>query len=199
MSFFTTTQAKRTAQSFKESRNMVSKSEASILAESASEFNRTKYYDIFLSHSFLDASTILGIKVELERMGYSVYVDWIEDKQLDRTKVNKYTARVLQERMNQSKCLFFATSDNHSNSKWMPWELGFMDGKKDKAAILPVLDHDPGNDSYSGQEYLGVYPYIVKSTTQENTNKMTLFVSESSTNYVSFDAWLLGQKPTERN
>jgi hypothetical protein len=44
----------------------------------------TTTYDVFLSHSFMDADTIAGIAAILEAEGQRVYVDWIEDPQADR-------------------------------------------------------------------------------------------------------------------
>ena len=39
---------------------------------------KTKIYDIFLSHSSSDAEIVAGLKLEIEDLGFSVYVDWIE-------------------------------------------------------------------------------------------------------------------------
>ncbi|MCV5191920.1 hypothetical protein OFC03_31740, partial [Escherichia coli] len=52
-----------------------------ILEQAYKNYDKNKIYDIFLSHSFLDARKILGLKNYIEGLGYSVYVDWIEDKQ----------------------------------------------------------------------------------------------------------------------
>jgi hypothetical protein len=60
--------------------------------------------------------------------------------------------------MVQSKSLFVATSSNVSQSKWVPWELGFSDGWNGKAAVLPILAHNVA--SFNGQEYFGVYPEV---------------------------------------
>ena len=116
-------------------------------------------FDIFLSHSYADKDIIPALKKELEDMGYTVYVDWITDKLLSREEVTKETAKVLQKRMQQSKCLFFATSENSPNSKWMPWELGYFDGIKNKrVAVLPISKQNNGFSEYfKGQEYLGLY------------------------------------------
>jgi len=121
-------------------------------------------FDIFLSHSYKDKDIIPALKKELESMGYTVYVDWITDKLLSREEVTKETAKVLQKRMQQSECLFFATSENSPNSKWMPWELGYFDGIKNKrVAILPISKNNNNFSEYfQGQEYLGLYCWIVK-------------------------------------
>ncbi len=150
-------------------------------------------FDIFLSHSYSDREIIPALKKTLEGYGFSVYVDWITDHLLSRNNITKETAAVLQKRMKQSKCLIYATSENSSTSKWMPWELGYFDGIKDKmVGILPVKRQ--GNnfeDDFKGEEYLGLYYYIDKTSS-------LLFVHETRTKYVSFGSWLNKIQPFER-
>jgi hypothetical protein len=155
----------------------------------------TKTYDIFLSHSSDDAKLVAGLKLELEDLGYSVYVDWIEDKQLDRKNVNKQTAQLLQQRMKQCKTLIYAFSENASNSKWMPWELGYFDGIKGKVAVLPISK--TSKTSFVGSEYLGIY-YYVQVATISGTTKTALWIHESSTKYVQFEPWTSGTQPIQR-
>ena len=95
-------------------------------------------FDIFLSHSSLDAIVVLGLLLDLTSMGYKVYVDWIYDKLLDRSNVTAATAEQLRKRMRQSDSLFYATTEHAPGSKWMPWELGYKDGDNNLVAILPV-------------------------------------------------------------
>lgn len=157
-------------------------------------------YDIFLSHSYNDRAIIPALKAELEKLGYKVYVDWIDDKLLSRDNVSKDTAKVLQKRMKQSRCLIYATSENSSSSRWMPWELGYFDGIKDKmVGILPIKKYSNNfRDDFKGEEYLGLYYYIDKNTIS-GTNKEVLWVRESLSKYIIFDAWLNDSlKPTER-
>lgn len=117
----------------------------------------TTWFDIFLSHSFQDAEVIVGIARLLERDGTSVYVDWRDDPQFDRSRVTADTAAVLRERMQHCHFLLYATSVNASNSKWMPWELGYFDGlRSGKVGILPILNRS--DEAFIGQEYLGLYP-----------------------------------------
>jgi hypothetical protein len=119
-------------------------------------------FDIFLSHSSRDAEAILGIKAILERGGRRVYVDWINDPHLDRTRVSASTAHQLRLRMNQCSSLVYAATKAATSSKWMPWELGYFDARKgvEAVAILPLVDY-AGQDV--GQEYLEVYPKIEKT------------------------------------
>jgi hypothetical protein len=171
----------------------LSKSASVVLTEAtASQKEVEKIYDIFLSHSFRDAALILGVKLKLEDHGHTVYVDWIEDPQLDRSKVNKSTAEKLRNRMQSCKCLCYATTPSSSDSKWMPWECGYMDGKKNRVAILPLTESGQG---YAGQEYLGIYPYIDEAPPDGESEKC-LWVNESANYYCKFLSWLNGTNPS---
>lgn len=154
----------------------------------------SKNYDIFLSHSYLDADYIYMIKNEIEEMGFSVYVDWIEDSDLNREKVNKETALLLKKRMKSCKSLFYVTTENYQSSKWMPWELGYFDGIKNKVAILPVLDN---TSSFKGTEYLELYPYVDKAP-MKNQIENTLWINENTNKYVRLEEWLDGKLPYNR-
>ncbi|MEZ5814434.1 MAG: toll/interleukin-1 receptor domain-containing protein [Alphaproteobacteria bacterium] len=133
----------------------------SVLSEEAREFKSYKSYDIFLSHSFSDADLVLGAKKLLERGGFTVYVDWIEDPHLDRSRVTKETAQHIKERMHSCRRLVYATSENSKDSKWMPWELGYFDGHKPgEVAILPLMESERAD--FKGQEYLSLYPILRK-------------------------------------
>jgi hypothetical protein len=167
-------------------------------SESAIDLNEYKEFDIFLSHSYDDRKIIPALKRQLELLGYSVYVDWINDKLMSRQNVTPKTAKILQKRMNQSKSLFYATSENTPNSKWMPWELGYFDGLKDKrVAILPLKKNNNFSENFKGQEYLGLY-YYVDISQLSNSTKKALFINESSNKYANYDRWLNGEEPYNR-
>ena len=157
-----------------------------IILEFSKTFKASKEYDIFLSHSSKDAELVLGIKGIIEDLGHSVYVDWIEDTELDRANVSRKTAQKLRERMTASKTLFFVTTENASNSKWMPWECGYFDGIKEKVAIVPIKKTSYNNE-YAGQEYLGLYPYITEAN---DTNQVRrLWVNWDKSLYTSYTNW----------
>lgn len=156
-----------------------------------------KTYDIFLSHSTNDSEKVAGLKLLLEDMGYSVYIDWIEDPQLNRANVTKATAAVLKGRMHTCKSLFYAFSENSSGSKWMPWELGYFDGIKQKAAVLPIKAGTQSTDTFQGTEYLGLYHYITVGN--DTSGRQRLWVRESATKYVVYEEWLQnGTQPIQR-
>ena len=52
--------------------------------------------------------------------------------------------------------VIIATSNNATMSRCMPWELGYLDGEKGKAAIFPVLERVETRFNRDG--YLEVYP-----------------------------------------
>lgn len=150
-------------------------------------YDPTKTYDIFLSHSIRDAELILGIKLILEDLGYSVYVDWVDDPQLDRSKVTSMTADKLRERMNSSTSLFYVTTENSSTSRWMPWECGYFDGRRGKVAIVPIV-RTSNDNHYVGQEYLGLYPYVIKQ--QSNKGRERLWIHKNKSYYIDYDSWI---------
>jgi hypothetical protein len=116
-------------------------------------------FDIFLSHARVDEEAILGVKTHLGQSGLSVYIDWIEDPQLNRSSVTARTADTIRSRMRDCNALIFATSEASPRSAWMPWELGYFDGTKPgHIALLPLLAS--GGASFPGQEYLGLYPFF---------------------------------------
>jgi len=192
MALFTESAVRERARTEVRKSGMVKKA-AQLIVESSASYAPSKTYDIFLSHSIRDADLILGMKGIFEDLGYAVYVDWIEDLQLDRTKVTTTTAEKLRQRMNSSNSLFFVTTSNADSSRWMPWECGFFDGKKEKVAIVPIQETS-ANNSYFGQEYLGLYPYVVQQ--QSNLNKEILWVRKSNTTYLDYDTWVL--QPTSQ-
>lgn len=167
----------------------ISKSASHILHEKYDSQSK-RHYNIFLSHSKLDEELILGVREELTEKGYSVYIDWIDDPQLNRTDVSKNTANRLREMMKCSDCMLFATSANSPNSKWMPWELGFFDGHKPKkVAIFPIIKNKYSTDP-SRQEYLDLYPIFEKGSTNTIPKENIFVISEDNGKVHSFAQWL---------
>jgi hypothetical protein len=167
------------------------------LREAASRsFKSRGQYDVFLSHRSLDAKEVLALKLILESFGFTVFVDWVENPQMDRAQVTKETAAYLRDAMNRSLSLLYAASENSSGSKWMPWELGYSDGLHGRIAIVPVKDQETASESFTGQEYLGLYPYI--SVKRDTFGKEVIWVNEGSLAYVSLRDWLKGIKPHSR-
>lgn len=115
-------------------------------------------FDIFISYNFNDKDIIRGVYNELTEIGFKVYVDFIIDPDLNRQIVTLETAKRIRSRLENSKSLIYAQSPNAAMSRWMPWELGVVDGHTKKCAILPIFSSI--TDVYSKQEYLKLYPVI---------------------------------------
>lgn len=154
-----------------------------VLEKTASIY--TDKFDIFISHSKLDEKIVGGLYLHFTQKGFNVYVDWIVDPELDRSRVNLTTCKRLRERMNQSKSMIVATSNNSLDSKWVTWEIGFFDGRKGKVSIMPILkDYE---STFSGSEFLHLYPKVEKGLQTEqifDTQKFYGFEKKSLNEWV---------------
>lgn len=146
-------------------------------------------FDIFLSHSFLDREEVFGLFQELSNFGYLVYVDWIVDPNLNRERVTKESATLIRQRMKCSKSLLLAVSTNVTLSKWIPWELGYVDGNTNRCAIVPISNETTPPKSFKGTEYLSLYPFI-KRASKKGTNVDKLWVITGEHDYSVFESWL---------
>jgi hypothetical protein len=177
--------------------NGYQKTASSILVEETPQYNPTHKFDIFLSHNYHDVqisrNRLLGAKKFLEQFGYTVYVDWIIDYEMNRDDVNASTVELLRIRMRNSRCLLFLTSENMQQSKWMPWQIGYMDGRNSRVAIFP-LARSANLEKFYGQDYLGAYPFV-EAEMVEGTNTRLLWVSRNDGKYIGFQDWLAGKDP----
>jgi TIR domain len=160
--------------------------------------NQRDQFDIFLSHSFLDKDIVEGIYRTLIELGYSVYVDWIVDSKLNRSNVTKESAEMIRNRMRSSKSLIMALSENSDLSKWIPWELGFVDGHTNSQCALLPITSNTSTKTFLRSEYLKIYPYIKSITTSLEYNHAVIV--ESSNAFTSFESWIkYGSKPSYQN
>lgn len=141
---------------FKEYRENLNESLRTFSSQERADINTV--FDIFISYNINDKDIIKGVYNELTEMNFKVYVDFIVDRDLDRSDVTLETAQIIRTRLMKSKSLIYAQSPNAAMSRWMPWELGVIDGHTKRCAILPILENS--YDTYSKQEYLKLYPVI---------------------------------------
>ena len=151
-------------------------------------------FDVFLCHSYLDRDEVEGLYIVLTRLGLKVYVDWIIDPHLDRNNVTKETAELVRQRLHSSKTLLLALSANANLSKWVPWELGYVDGRTRQCGLIPVSKDNSNKASFTRTEYLLLYPYIEKPN-DFNLFTDKLWAVESANSYIDFKDWLNGNKP----
>jgi hypothetical protein len=173
---------------------VLKKSTASeILTEAASADAK---FDVFLSHSSAEPENILlGVKRYLEDEGLSVYVDKYNDPQLSPEEVTPDTAALLRTRMKASNALLYVHSRHSKKSRWMPWELGFFDGLKNRVGIIPIAQGEQAK--FEGEEYLGLYPYV-DSAKIEDTDKYALWINQTQQKYARLPGWLRGTEIIKR-
>ena len=138
------------------------KAEATILNEARA--TKSDRFDVFLSHSRMDRKLVLGAKELIEKAGLTVYVDWIEDGEIDREAVDKNRAAMLRVRMSQCDALFYAHTPNAGLSRWCPWELGYFDALKAPDEQVYVMAIVEEGQAFVGQEYLGLYQTVDPAT-----------------------------------
>jgi len=153
-------------------------------------------FDIFLCHSFLDKDEVEGLYLELTRQGFRVYVDWITDPHLDRDNVTEESAAHIRRRLRSSKSLLLAISHNAQISKWVPWELGYVDGHTQHCALAPVSKDNANRSSFDRSEYLKLYPYVEKPN-DLSVFSNRLFAVDSAFKYVDLDSWVKGAAPKQ--
>jgi hypothetical protein len=165
MAYVTLEEARSAAQT-----RWVTKSLAESALRTAASAPASTDYDIFLSHSREDAQVIAGVKSLLEAEGTSVYVYWAEDNAA--APVTAATAANLRIRMNHCRGLIFASSQSSPDSKWMPWELGYFDGRKPgRVAIMPL---PASSTTFVGQEYLRLYPNVERILFQSGRRRLAV-------------------------
>ncbi|MBR9779727.1 MAG: TIR domain-containing protein [Rhodospirillales bacterium] len=110
----------------------------------------------FLCHSHYDRSLAIGFRNYAERLGWDVYIDWLDEDMPERPTVE--TATRIQEQIKTRSHFLYLATRNSSESKWCPWEIGYANGAKSRKNILII----PTTDSFQthGNEYLGLYQRI---------------------------------------
>ena len=194
MAFFTKTEA-RLAAGRSMQKDPLKKSFHKAVHESVASTKDYDRFDVFMSHSLRDAELVVGIKTILEESGLRVYVDWQEDPEMSREDVSKETAATLRKRMKQSKAMIYVATDNATQSKWMPWEVGFFDAfSNGGVAILPLVDD--ANSSFKGQEYLGLYPLVTKDA--YTSGAKDVFVEEKGSRWTTLRNFANGSPSWQR-
>jgi hypothetical protein len=179
---------KRVRAAAQQAETRLRKSARTLLAEVAKTPHDS--FDIFLSHSIKDAEIVLGTLAILEDFGFSVYVDWIVDPEMNREHVTPETAAILRGRMEQCQSLLYLKTDNSTDSTWMPWELGYFDALRGRVGILPIVQHS--QDEFDGNEYLGLYPYVDVADI-EKTGEQILWINRSQKEYGRLRQWIADQ------
>ncbi len=145
----------------------------------------------FLSHSSKDIEILPGVINILKNHGAVVYIDEVDPNMPPYT--SHETARLLKERINNSKRFVLLTSENSKDSRWVPWELGLADGYKsmNRIALFPSSD-SMYVDKWSSWEYLGLYLKIVWGKLRGYDKEVWMVLDEESNTATELSAWLSG-------
>ena len=152
-------------------------------------------YDMFISYSYPDKDFALIIYALLVEYGFSVYID-IKDDYLNRDSVSKKTAKRLERIMDSCRSLIYVHTPSAKESRWCPWELGYMSGKRNpRCTVIPLIE---GKEKFPNQEYLGLYPFIDYEE-DKKTKKCTFRVNVFGSNkkYVDLKEFVNGKDPFE--
>lgn len=116
-------------------------------------------FDVFLSHSSMDESELLRLKSMLNRQGWTVYIDWVNDRvMLNRKNQNDDTWNALVKRMDQSKRMLFVLTDNSLNSDYVRHEVEYF-----KSTGKQVFIYKPTQKVVSTPSYLEGCPECIYS------------------------------------
>lgn len=117
-------------------------------------YMRTAQNSVFLSHSSRDKDLAFLVKVALEALGISVYIDWLDAGLPNEVSVE--TARVLREKIETNRFFLLLATNNAADSRWVPWELGFADGRKGESSVA-IIEINRDGETFRGSEYFGLY------------------------------------------
>lgn len=148
---------------------------------------RAKYsseVSVFLSHKHDEKDIIKQVITLLNKLGISVYVDWL-DEGMPRNTNGSTATRIKQKIRENDKFILLATEAAIS-SKWCNWELGYGDAYKysDHIAIMPITNNQDNN--FSGSEYMQIYPVI----TSEYLYTTGKYYVEFKGKLVKLEEWL---------
>lgn len=139
--------------------------------------------DTFLAHSSNDIDLIKNIIRYFQKLGAKPYIDK-DDMELP-INTSPKTASTLIFSIEACNRFVVVVTDNSINSKWVPWELGVANSKKEykDIAILPISSAKVNGD-WKDNEYLGIYQQI-----RERDGKLIIYNPENEMTF-SIDEWL---------
>ena len=154
--------------------------------------SKDKQYDVFLSYCYTDRDFAIKIVNLLEKHGFSVYID-LRDPKLTRKKVDKETVQRISAIMNRCKSLVYVHTASATMSKWCPWELGYMSGRKNFRCATILLTED--KEEFPRQEYLDIYPYLDYEKNSKGVYEIWANDLDSAA-YCTFRSYINGSDPS---
>ena len=99
------------------------------------------------------------------------------------------TAAKIKEKIRQNDFFVFLATDKSINSKWCNWEVGYGDTHKlnnDRLLILPLASN---RRNWDGNEYLQLYPYVIRKRIGYNQQTSDFKVRYPDGSVESLDSW----------
>lgn len=146
---------------------------------------------VFLSHSHKDADIVESAVAFLLAVGVLVYVDSLDPTMPQTTSVE--TAAKVKDRIVECQKFVVLLSENSKDSKWVPWELGYADGKKANRniAVMPIKRSSYTSDSeFNGLEYMGLYQRISIGTLKSTGREVPSIFPPDATGGSTVEDWL---------
>jgi len=126
------------------------------------------------------------LKDALEKVDFRVYVDWLDGGMPD--SVSVATATRIREKIVENSLFLLLSTNNALQSRWVPWELGFADGKKSSAKI-GVFEVEREGEWYNGSEYVELYQKVTLPTSATRW-QATYSSKQGAVSPVDLRAWL---------
>jgi hypothetical protein len=145
--------------------------------------------DTFLSHSSKDNEMLPAVVAILENHGARVYIDNTDESLPINPSVK--TAEILRSNLRNTKKFVLFVTTNSKDSIWIPWELGVADGEKRPAnvALFPSAEGQY-EQSWSEQEYLGLYRRIIWANLKGEEKPQWLVYDHHNNTAISLYQWL---------
>jgi hypothetical protein len=157
MELITKSQLRSVRNSFEKAKGFSAFSE--IVNESKTRKSTATEVTVFLSHKHDELEELKDAIALLKKFGVNIYIDHNDEEMPKRT--SGVTAEKLKKKIKENKKFILLATEKAIASKWCNWELGFGDAHKyiNHIALLIVKED---NASWSGSEYLQIYPVIGK-------------------------------------
>ncbi len=166
------------------------------------------YVDVFISHKQEDSTEATRLQSQVVSLGYSCYLD-AADSRLVNNGASGDIAEHIRSSLRRSKCLMYLYSPRSIRSKWMPWELGFFDGRwgakniglfvADEMEVLHRVaksNHSRKRKSvrslpsFSIQEYLSMYEHVTDRSLPEFLRRATSMETLANRSEVDVDRFM---------
>ena len=123
--------------------------------ENAKE-QKIKTYDYFISHNYIDSSSVQKLILYENNNGKNIFCDWINDLDyLKRNLLCNATLKVLEKRLEQSKALLFVDSNYSRHSVWCKYELNYF--KELGKTMYVITIEDIENGKFKIQHFLDIW------------------------------------------